>query len=124
MKLLPENINDTDDDDICKSFYLKIGNKVFDTIKSSRLKANSRINMSTTFHNKTVGRFIRKCRVSNQCCDILYLYILDKFLKYILNYRNKNFEKEEVMGKYESAKLGELEEQNQAMLLDLFCTNC
>ena len=42
---------------------------------------------------------------------ILYQYILDKFLKYILNYRNKEFIKEEVIINYESNKLDKSEEQ-------------
>ena len=97
MKLLAENISCTVDDDICKCFYLEIGKKVFDTIKSSRLTADSRMNMFTIFHNNSLQdhgrklwiRFIRKYRV----------------------YRNKQFEKEEVMINYESTKLDESEGQ-------------
>ena len=44
-------------------------------------------------------------------CDILYQYILDKFLKYTLGYRNKQFGKEEVMINCESTKLDESEQQ-------------
>ena len=41
---------------------------------------------------------------------MLYQYILDKFLKYALNYINKQFEKEEVAINYQSTKLDESEE--------------
>ena len=43
--------------------------------------------------------------------DILCQYILDNFLKHTLNYRNKEFIKEEVIINYESNKLDEPEEQ-------------
>ena len=119
MKLLAENINGTADDNTCKSFYLEIGNKVFDTIKRSRLTADCRINMFTIFHNNSLqdhGRklwidLLKNTQFPTSVCNILYQYILDKFLKYALNYRNKQFEKEEVMINYESTKLGKSEEQ-------------
>ena len=119
MKLLAENINGKVDDDSCKSFYLEIGNKVFDTIKSSRLTADSRMNMFTIFHNNSLQDHGRKLWIDllenaefpTSVCNILYQYILDKFLKYALNYRNKQFEKDEVMINYESTKLDESEEQ-------------
>ena len=105
MKLLPENINLTVDNDICKSFYLEIGKKVFDTIKSSQLTADSRMNMFIIFQNNSLQDRGRKLRVDllentefpKSVCNILYQYILDRFLKYALSYRNKQFEKEEVM---------------------------
>ena len=119
MKLLAENINGTVDDDICKSFYLEIGIKVLDTIKSSLLTADSRMNMFTIFHNNSLQDHGRKLWVDllenaeflTRVCNILYQYFMDKFLKYALNYRNKQFEKDEVMINYESTKLDESEEQ-------------
>ena len=119
MKLLAENINGTVDDNICKPFYLEIGIKVLDTIKSFRLTADSRMNMFTIFHNNSLQDHGRKLWVDllenaefpTSVCNILYQYILDKFLKYALNYRNKQFEKDEVMINYESTKLDESEEQ-------------
>ena len=119
MKLLAENINRTVDDDIYKSFHLEIGNKLFDTIKSSRLTADSRMNMFTIFHNNSSqdhGRnlwidLLENTEFPTSACNILYQYILDKFLKYALNYRNKQFEKEEVTINYKSTKLDESGEQ-------------
>ena len=118
-KLLAENINRTVDDDICKCFYLDIGNKLFGTIKSSLLTADSRMNMFTIFHNNGLqghGRklwieFLENTELPTSVCNILYQYILDKFLKYGLNYRNKQFEKEEVTINQESTKLDKSEEQ-------------
>ena len=105
MKLLAENINRTVDGDICRSFYLEIGKKVFDTIKSSPFTADSRMNMFTIFHNNNLQDHSRKLWIDllentefpMSVCNILYQYILDKFLKYALSYRNKQFEKEEVI---------------------------
>ena len=90
-----------------------------DTIKSSRLTADSRMNMFTIFHNNSLQGHGRKLWIDllentefpTSVCNILYQYILHKFLKYALSYRNKQFEKEEAMINYESTKLYESEEQ-------------
>ena len=95
MKLLAENINRTVDDDIYKSFYLEIGNKLFDTIKSSQLIADSRMNIlpfSIIIACKIMGE---NTEFPTTMYNILYQYILDKFLKYALNYRKKQLEKEQ-----------------------------
>ena len=84
MKLLAENINGKVDDDRGKSFYLEIGNKVFDTIKSSRLTADYRMNMLTIFHNNSLQDHGRKLWI-----DLLenaeFPTSVCKFLKYALN---------------------------------------
>ena len=126
MKLLAENINRTVDDDIYKSFYLEIGNKLFDTIKSSRLTADSRMNMFTIFHNNSLQDHGRKLWIDllentefpTNVCNMLYQYILGRFLKYALNYRNKQFEKEEVTINCESTKLDKSEEQTRNLRVE------
>ena len=75
--------------------------------------------MFTIFHNNSFqdhGRklwidLLENTELPTSVCNVLYQYILDKFLKYALSYRNKQFEKEEVMINYESTKLDESEEQ-------------
>ena len=87
MTLLAENINRTVDDDICKSFYLEIGKKVFGTIKIPWLTADSRMNMNTIFHNNSLQDYGRKLSIGllentefpTSVCNILYQYILEKF---------------------------------------------
>ena len=77
------------------------------------------MNMFTIFHNNSFqdhGRklwidLLENTELPTSVCNVLYQYILDKFLKYALSYRNKQFEKEEVMINYESTKLDESEEQ-------------
>ena len=99
-------------------FYLEIGNKLFDIIKSSRLTADSRMSMFTIFHNNSLQDHDRKLWIDlleneefpTSVCNILYQYILDKFLKYALKHRNKQFEKEELTVNCESTKLEESEE--------------
>ena len=62
------------------------------------------MNMFTIFHNNSLQGHGRKLFIDllentefpTSICIMLYQYILDKFLKYALNYRNKPFEKEEV----------------------------
>ena len=44
-------------------------------------------------------------------CNMLYQYILDKFLGYPLSYRNKQFQREEVMINYVSTKSDESSEK-------------
>ena len=96
---------------------MEIGKKVFDTIKSSRLSADSRMNMFISIHNNSLQDHDRKVCIDllentefpTSVCNILYQYILDKFLKFALSYRNKQFEKEEVMINYKSTKLDESE---------------
>ena len=99
-------------------FIWKLVNKLFNTIKNSRLTADSRMYMVTIFHNNSSQDHGRKLWIDllqntefpTSACNILYQYILDKFLKYALHYRNKQFEKEEVTINYESTKLDESEE--------------